>query len=425
MSPSRDQTLPKSRRALLGLLMAAVTLLLCLLSAEAVVRVLKRNTAFQPDPELIRSRLPSKNERVSIYETEDSLNGRSNEIPDPPLVEHRPTNNLGLRMTQDVVPKRPGEHRILIFGDSFAEGMETPFEDHPDSDVEKGSKDPARDVYQRRFDGVAERILRDRGAEWQSWTIVNAAIQNGSPSQYLLMLRRLLPAVEPDIVIVLTGSNDLADDMGFEMHYGFDLDADGLPFRPHNRLGLWLFQKSYLLRYVDVLLNRFAPRLERVLSPWRDDSMAPPITWTALSCTLQPEAVRSFERWTGRYLVELDKMVASAGASLGVVVIHYMYSFRDEAFYEPRFPWLREELARDHCYEVDAPPYVAFINGFLERHGILYRDTYPAFLAAKQNAPSQKLWNFYDYHFSPRGHELLGAEVADLLSEMRRTSASR
>jgi lysophospholipase L1-like esterase len=334
-----------------------------------------------------------------------------------PLAVQRPTNNLGLRMAEDVGPKRPDESRILVLGDSFAEGVETSYDEHADAggDASNGRR---HGVYDRRFDGIAENLLKRRSAEWRSWTIVNAAIQNGSPVQYLLMLRWLLPIVQPDVVVIVTGSNDLFDDMEFERRYGFDLDTQGVPLRPHRRLQLWLLQKSFLLRYVDVLLTRFAPRIELSLFPYWDDSLVP-LPWNTLSCTLRPEAVQAFEQKTGRYLVELDKMSASAGASLGVLVTHYLYSFRNEPFYEPRFPWLKPELVKEHCYEANARPYVEVIDSFLERNGIPYRDTYAAFAAAKAAEPSRKLWNFYDYHFSARGHELLGSEVAELVVKLR------
>src|SRR5262249_18387729 len=153
--------------------------------------------------------------------------------------------------------------------------------------------------------------------------------------------------------------------------------------------------------YLDVFLTRFAPRVERALFPWQDESVAP-LDWSTLSCTQKPEAARYFEKTTGRYLVELAQMSRSAGASFGVLVTHYLYSFPDDPFYEPRFPFMRESLVKNRCYEENALPYVRLVDGFLERNGIAYRDTHAAFLAAKREAPTRKLWNFFDYHFSPR-----------------------
>jgi lysophospholipase L1-like esterase len=382
-----------------------VSATLCLLIAEFTIRFLKSNTAFQPDPDLIRSRLADRNEAIAVFETEDNLNGRSNQVPDRPIpVGNRPTNNLGLRMAEPVGPKQPGEHRILLLGDSFSEAIDAP--------------------YERRFDGVAERKLRDRGPEWKNWRIINGAIQNGCPSQYLLILRQLLPLVEPDVVVVVTGSNDLGDDMAFEEKYGFVLDDEGVPLRPRRQLQLWLLQKSFLLRYTYVLLERFAPSVERALFPYADDSLVP-LDWTTLSCELRPEAVQSFEQRTGRYLRQLAEMSASAGAEFGVIVLHYLYSFQNEPFYEPRFPWMKAQLAKEHCYEANARPYVEFIDAFLARNRIRYRDTRDAFNAAKREAPQRKLWNFHDYHFSLSGHQVMGAELGAFLMEMHPTTASR
>jgi len=377
------------RRATLILVTAGISLFLCLLMAEVTVRVLKRNTAFQPDPDLIRSRIPNKHEFVSIWETDDNLNGRSTEIPRTATpVGDRPTNNLGFRMADNVDPKAPGERRLLVLGDSFQEALDVP--------------------YDRRFDSIALRLLRQHEG-WKDWRIINAAIQNGSPSQYVLMLPRLLPQVEPDMVIVVTGSNDLGDDMQWERDYGFVFDERGVPIRPRRWLMLWALQKSYLLRYAYVLVNQ-SPMLDRFF-PAAEPSLQP-LNWMTLSCTLRPEAVASFERRTGHYLVRLQQMAAEAGVPFGVVVIHYLYSFPNEPFYEPRYPSMRSDLARERCYETNAQPYSDLIDGFLARNAVPYQDTRDAFNEAKRQAPNRKLWNFYDYHFSPRGHEVLGAELA-------------
>jgi hypothetical protein len=163
------------RKALLAIGLGA----LLLASAELAIRVVKRDVSFQPDPDVIRSRLPHKGSQISGFETDDNLNGRSSQIPDRPVPSGvRPTNNLGLRMAEPVGPKRPGERRVLLLGDAFAEAVDV--------------------SYEQRFDGVALRMLKERAAEWNDWRIINAAITNACPSQYLLMLRRLLPLVEPE-----------------------------------------------------------------------------------------------------------------------------------------------------------------------------------------------------------------------------------
>ncbi len=390
----------RARPFLAALIAASVSFASCLLLAEVAVRILKRDSAFQPDPMQFRSLLPGKDQPIATFETDDNLNGRSNEIPERAIsAGTRHTNNLGLRMAEDIGPKAPDEHRVLLLGDSYTEALDVSFE--------------------HRFDGVAQTLLTQANrAEWVDWRIVNAGIQNGSPSQYLLMLRRLLPLVKPNLVIVVAGSNDLGDDIEWENQYGFELDADGVPLRPARRTQLWLLQKSYLLRYLQVFLAQFTPGIHSFLFATRDAAVPPP-SWLAVSCRQAADVPALFEDKTGRYLVEIQAMAEAAGARFGVLVIHYSYSFANEPFYEPRFPGIQTTLTEARCAEVNARPYVALIDGFLERRGIPYRDTHAAFSAAKRETPSRKLWNFFDYHFSPAGHAIAGAELAALLQAMR------
>ena len=47
---------------------------------------------------------------------------------------------------------------------------------------------------------AAAGVADGAGENWR-WTVVNAGIQNGTPSQYILLLRRFLPLIEPAIVL--------------------------------------------------------------------------------------------------------------------------------------------------------------------------------------------------------------------------------
>jgi len=110
-------------------------------------------------------------------------------------------------------------------------------------------------------------------------------------------------------------------------------------------------------------------------------------------------------------------MSEAADAQFGVFLIHYMYTFEDEPFYERQFPEWKESLKAWDCLGSKGRPYQDFIEPFLEKHKIRYRNSYEAMLMEKTRDPKQKLWGFYDYHFSPAGHQVMAREVVNFLRE--------
>jgi len=106
------------------------------------------------------------------------------------------TNNMGLRMKEDVGPKDRGVRRILFLGDSYTEAEGVPDE--------------------QRFYQLIQQSLDAQRNGTERWQVINAAIQNGTPSQYILQLRRYLAQFQPDIVVAFIAPNDVSDDFSFE-----------------------------------------------------------------------------------------------------------------------------------------------------------------------------------------------------------------
>ena len=190
---------------------------------EVAVRVWKRDVAFQPDPTLIRSLRPNVQRRVYSFDTPELLGRLPSEIPRvPSFLGMDYTNNLGFRMKEDIGPKLPGERRILLLGDSYTEADGVPDE--------------------QRFYRLVEESLNAGPHDGERWRVVNAAIQNGTPSQYILQLRAFFDQVNPDIVLAFIAPNDGADDYWFENSYGFAFDSRGMPLRPQARVRLSLLR---------------------------------------------------------------------------------------------------------------------------------------------------------------------------------------
>jgi lysophospholipase L1-like esterase len=317
--------------------------------------------------------------------------------PEPALLGMDYTNNIGLRMREDIGPKAEGERRVLLLGDSYTEAIEVPDE--------------------QRFYRLLDAALASRSREGVTWRIVNGGLRNANPSQYLLMLRRLLPLVEPDLVIVVLAGNDLEDDFSFERLYGYEFDAAGVPLRPEGRTRLWLFQKSWLLRRVYDALGGVAPELrERLWPPANPSIEVPP--WQAFYCAATPETQDLFRVKTGPYLQQIAAMVGERGAALGVFMIHYLWAF-GEPYYEERYPEsFREAMKQAKCSEEGVARYNAFVEGQLADYGLPFHNTFERFRREKRERPARKLWNYYDYHFSPAGNQVIADEMLGFVERL-------
>jgi hypothetical protein len=362
---------------------------------EGAIRLWKRDVAFQPDPQLIRSLRTHVTRKIYSLDSPEVLQSLQ-PANAPAYLGMDYTNNVGLRMKDDVIAGARDERRILLLGDSFVEAEEVPDE--------------------QRFYALVQHDLDQRHDGGRRWRVLNAGIQNGAPSQYILQLRRYLAEFHPDVVLAFIAPNDGADDFNFEDRFGFELDEHGIPVRPQTRARLWLLQKWWTLRYLDVAAQKQFPGLYDRLWPERLPGADRP-DWWAMLCNDGPREREWFSKKTARYIRELKRMTEASGARFGIFLIQYMWTFPDEPFFTPRYPTMQQTIDSMGCLRGSARPYREFMHQFLDAEGIRYHDPFDALLAAKQAAPREKLWNFYDYHFTPAGHRLVAGEVMKLLDD--------
>jgi lysophospholipase L1-like esterase len=379
-------------------LTALVSLAISLSVTEGAIRFIKRQVPFQPDPDLIRSLKPNVHAPIANLECDASMYGTSYDVPKKPIYKgDNDTNNIGFRMADDVGPKAADERRVLLLGDSFTEG-----------DQVAGDK---------RFSALANDRLRAETANGPAhWRVLNGGIQNGAPSQYILELRRWLPLVQPDVVILNLAPNDVTDDLMFEQRYGYTFDADKNPLAPKSRTSLWLLQKSYLLRYFHYFLQHASPERGMNLFFPLESPDTKVIEFKRLMCAEDAEARQAFEAKTGKYVRKLEEMTKAAGARFGVMLVQYMWVFDDEPYYEPLFPTYKTEMAP--CYASHGKPYDDYIEGFLQKNGIAYQNPHAALLRAKAEQPKRKLWHYLDYHYSVEGHRVVADELHSLVKRI-------
>jgi lysophospholipase L1-like esterase len=106
------------------------------------------------------------------------------------------TNERGLRHPRPIGPKRPGSRRIVCLGDSVTYGTRVPEAATADA---PGPGAP--------YPRVLEDLLRATGLDVE---VIAMAVPGHSSHQGLAWARRDLAALEPDLVIVCYGWNDVS-----------------------------------------------------------------------------------------------------------------------------------------------------------------------------------------------------------------------
>lgn len=105
------------------------------------------------------------------------------------------TNRAGMREREYAVPKPPGTVRVVLLGDSFVFGIKCSEE--------------------QRLGGQLERLLRSiRTDRTREVEVLSLGVSSWSLASALAYLRRQLDRLEPDLVVHVTVSNDLADVSG-------------------------------------------------------------------------------------------------------------------------------------------------------------------------------------------------------------------
>ena len=359
---------------------------------ELAIRFFKRDIAFQPDPQYIRSLRPNIKRDIYGLDSPAVLDG-AGPATEKTFLGKDFTNNVGLRMREDVGPPSPDEGRILLFGDSYTEA--------------EGVDDSLR------FYRLLEQKIAATHSLKKHWKVINAGIQNASPIQYVLLARRMIPEFKPDIVIVLHAPNDIEDDGKFEYQYGFNFDARGIPVRIKAATMLGLLKSSFALRYLEVFSLKCSTALHLWLFPAQSPDR-PWEPWLPHYCSKESPLNALYREKTGHFLKEVKRLSEEGGAAFRVYLIHYMGVFPDEPAYEKQLVSLNSQMSEAGCAE-NVRSYNEFTESFLTESGIQFTNAYEHFLQAKIANPKVKLFGYYDYHFTPAGHRLVAEQLAQSL----------
>ncbi len=290
-------------------------------------------------------------------------------------------NSLGLRGSE-VGLKDPGTLRILGLGDSFTSALNV--------QEEQTFLAAAKAYLQQALDG--RRI-----------ELINGGIPNQGTWHELRMLRRLLPPLQPDaIVLSVYLGNDLFDNLhplDTVVRNGF------LENRTHRRSVLPYEVREWLQRYSMsyVFLWNTMDRMKRLLELGGSDPLDP----FKSIVSLQPRpSVEEGYRVTRELLRQIRDCSAGAGKPLLVVLIPAEMQTHPNRF----IAFARGEGLDPSAYDLSLPG--RRWTEMAVELGLPVLDLLPVF---RDHASGASLWMSLDGHLTPLGNRLTGDAIGSAL----------
>jgi hypothetical protein len=301
------------------------------------------------------------------------------------------TNSLGFRdRSVHDVPLRSQGRRMLLLGDSFAEGLGVD--------------------YDQTFAGRLGTALAPRGIE-----VLNASVSSYSPKLDYLKARYLLEEVGlkiDDLVLFI----DISDTQDEIIYRDFEpaFDAGFWP-RLRFRMRELLWRRSYLYHTAAQLAERargestyinYEGGLFRFLSPEARAVLTDPqFAQHREMWTMEPQIYRAWgQRGLELGASNVDKLRALCLAhhvTLTVVV----------------YPWSGQILHGD----VDSIQ-ERFWRAFCQAHGVPFIDLFLAFMPAHGQTPAEVVGKYYipgNGHWSAEGHRLVAEQVLAQLPTLK------
>jgi len=356
VSLERQGTAGRRGRLLVGVAVSLVAILACDLALTALIDLV----GWYRPPESYRVRHPAYHHGLE------------------PMVSDRPaewgrlryrvsTNSLGMRDRESrIVPLRSERPRILLLGDSFAEGLGYDFDD--------------------TFAGRLAAGLADEGVE-----VLNGAAVSYSPIVYLAKTRHLLETegLEVDRVVVCLDLSDVHDEARI---YLPEIGRDGVR-AVDDGMGLvrsFIRRRTILVNAINQLNRRRRRSSERLqLGVFRGLWAHDPVAMELYG--------REGLRRAGRRLSELAAFLRDRDVAMTLVV----------------YPWPDQIAARDR----DSVQ-VTHWREWAAREGVDFVDLFPAFLEA--GPPERVLREWFipnDVHWNAEGHRVVAENLLAALRE--------
>jgi len=355
-----------------NLLLVAASVLVTLGSLEIALRLFLPQKLyrypqglFREDPDLVFTLTPGYHARFRNPEYTTDIR----------------INSLGLRGTE-VGVKDPGTLRILGLGDSFTSAL---------------------NVQEEQTFLAASEAYMQKALDGRRIEVINAGIPNQGTWHELRMLRRLLPGLQPDaIVLSVYLGNDLFDNLhplDTVVRNGF------LEYRTHRRSVLPYQVRTWLQRYSMsyVFLWNTMDRMKHLLELGGSDPLDP----FRSIVSLQPNpSVEEGYRVSHELLRQIRDCSAGAGKPLLVVLIPAEMQTQPSRF----IALARAEGLDPSAYDLTLPS--RRWTEMAVELGLPVLDLMPVFRA---HASGPSLWMSLDGHLTPLGNRLTGEAIGSAL----------
>jgi hypothetical protein len=386
----------KLRSLFVNLSLLAVSTFLALLIVEVIVRISKTPAIIQThqqlfvehDPLLGWRKIPNATgvHATSEYTIEEQFNSR------------------GLRGPEYPYEKSNGEYRILILGDSFAEGYTVPFDE--------------------LFSEVLKRSLVHPNKRVE---VINAGTGGYSTDQEVIFFAMYGKKYTPDLTILLFYQNDVWYNgqarywRGFKPRFEFlengDLSLSGVPVPLPGRSNAEDSGFRRLKRWLRTNLHTYQLVSESVKSSAALNAMAVKAGLVDKSeSDFVPEEFRVFEKGCSQRLAELWRLTKALllrlkddTASVGSRLLIFYVPFRASIYYAEWEQMKREYGMKEGNWAPELPGVV--LQNICERHGLECLDPTELFKRTRE-----RLYFVEDGHWNPVGHRTVGETLAGYIA---------
>jgi lysophospholipase L1-like esterase len=157
-------------------------------------------------------------------------------------------NSIGVRDDEELGPKRPGERRVVILGDSLVLSVQVPFA--------------------QTFGELLESRL-NASHQSGSYRVINAGVQGYGPVEEALWFEQLAPQIQPDLVLVTVFVGNDAEEAA---RSAAKLGGGEGPSPPSMREGFYtmlrrIVRRSMVLQIVRLRVNSALGRMGFSFSP--------------------------------------------------------------------------------------------------------------------------------------------------------------